>query len=222
VKYETSIPAGLCVLLFALLSIVAGAAPVGMVATLETGATDMLEVEDELQMYIQPELVYALGATGLTAGLAWEIPFYPQTEVGTLEGRIEFQTVLPGLVLTAGNETAVVLEDWEVEGLMYVVGGHSMGDFSVEMELDFGYLPVVALDTIVGLGYEREVGPGLLAVSIEQNIGLYDQLEAGDTELPVSYELVAGGFVITLEVEPILTADREFTLGALVRLERFF
>ena len=193
-----------------------------MVATLETGATDMLGVEDELQMYIQPELVYALGATGFTAGLAWEIPFYPQIEVGTLEGRIEFETVLPGLVLTAGNETAVVVEDGEVEGLLYVAGGHAMGDFSIEMELDFGYLPAIALGAIVGLGCEREIGPGLLAVSFEQNIGLHDQLEAGDTELPVSYELVEGGFVITIEVEPILTADREFTLGALVRLERFF
>jgi hypothetical protein len=75
---------------FVLASMAAAAGPIGMVAAVETGATDMLEAEDEIGMYVQPELIYALGATGISAGLAWEIPFYPQPEVGTLEGRLEF------------------------------------------------------------------------------------------------------------------------------------
>ncbi len=93
-----------------------------------------------------------------------------------------------------------------------------MGDFLVETEMDLGYAPDFAVDAIVGLGYERELGPGEIAAWIKQNVGLYDALEVGDTEFPLSYEMVARGFVVAIEVEPILTADRELTTGGAVLL----
>ena len=46
------------------------------------------------------------------------------------------------------------------------------------------------------------MGPGALGIEVIQNLALAPRIEVGDTELTVSYSLIAGGFSLTFELNP--------------------
>jgi hypothetical protein len=209
---------------FAVLTVVvmqyATAAPVGLDIGLEAGVAD-IPIEEDREFYVQPEIGYAIGDTGLRSGFAWEIPLLPQAEIGTLEGWLEYEILIPRLLLTFGNNTALILESTEFEGYVYTIGEYSLGNFTLELEVDFGYVPEFLIDAIPGLSFDADLGPGSLGIGISQNVTIYDEFGRGDTEFFVSYETTLGGFGITFEVEPMITDDGEFTLSVISLFEYY-
>jgi len=185
------------------------------------GGTGLQSPED-YEIYVQPELEYSLFDTGLTTGLAWEIPVLPDATIGSLESLTELEVVLSGLAVTAGNSTTVDLESSGVEGYAYASAAHALGDFSLELELDAGYLPAFEIRAIPGLAYEKEVGRCTVGLALEQTFTFYEQLEWGDTELTASLEAVAAGFRFRLEVEGVIEPGPAFGLSILTQVERPF
>jgi hypothetical protein len=198
----------------------AEAAPVGLDLGLEAGVAD-IPIEEDRQFYVQPQASYAIGDTGLKTGLAWEIPLLPQVEIGTLEVWFEYEVLIPRLVLTFGNDTALSLESTEFEGYVYTIGEYNLGSFILELEVDLGYVPDFLIDAIPGLAFDTDLGPGSLSIGVSQNVTIYDEFGRGDTEFSVSYETTAGNFGITFEVEPVITADGEFTLSVISLFEYY-
>jgi hypothetical protein len=196
----------------------AAAAPVGLDVALETAASD-LQSPEEFEITVQPELEYALGDTGLTLGLSWEVPVIPDPAVGALEGIVELEVVLPGVALVAGNSIVVDLETHDLEGYGWLTAGHDFGGLAAELELEFAYAPAAEIVLIPRLIWEKQVGRGTLELTVEQGLVLYDTLEPGETELVAGYELPVAGSLVGFEVEGVIDGG-SFALAVLARLER--
>jgi len=208
------------IILFVLVVLNVGAAPIGLDLGLEMGAADTL-TEEDFQIYVQPQVSYALGDTGFRAGFAWEVPILPEADIGTLEAWEEYEILVPRIVVTIGNDNALSLDSADLEGYLYSIAGYSIGDFTLELELDFGYAPEFLVDAVPCLSFEKDLGPGSLAFGVSHNLELYDRFEPGDTEFSVSFETTLRGFGITFEIEPVITSDGEFNLSALTLVEFF-
>lgn len=158
-------------ILFAIIGPKVVAAPLGLDLGLEMGAAEML-AEEDFQIYVQPQVSYAFGDTGFSSGLAWEVPIIPEVSIGTMEAWEEYEILVPRLLLTIGNNNALTLDSVEFEGYLYTIAGYRLGDFTLELELDFSYTPEFLIDAIPCLSFEKELGPGALAVGINPNLGL--------------------------------------------------
>lgn len=196
-----------------------GAAPLGLRLSLEVGA-DELQSSEERELYLRPEAGYALGDTGLRAGLGWELPMLSEAGPGSLEAWQEFEAILPGVVLLAGNNNVVQLDELELEGRLYVVAGLGLGDFLLELETDLAYAPAFRLSAIPAVIFEKDLGPGTLEIGIRQELLLAPRSQLGDTEFPLGYELPVGAFWIGVELEAALSEG--FRLSALVQAGRHF
>lgn len=197
-------------------------APMGLAIALEAGATDLLEAEDEIEVFGRAEVSYAIGATGLTVGVGWEVPVVPEVTAGTVELRQEFATALAGVALTVENTVGLTIEDGEWEGDLSVLGEHVAGPFTAALEVAFTYAPEVLVDLVPGLSFETDIGPGALSLGAEQVIAMVDTPAIGETVLSIGYELDLRGGAIALEIQPIVTEARRFTAEGRVTLERFF
>jgi hypothetical protein len=199
----------------------AASAPLGLELSLETGANE-LQNSEEWEWYLRPEAQYAFGDTGLRAGLAWEFPVLPEVDPGGIEAWQEYEITLPGVVLQLGNDNIAQLKPFALEGYLYAIGAHGLGDFLLELELDLNYAPAFGLSVIPAIAYEKDLGPGTLGLEVRQNLALVPQFELGDTELLLGYELGAGAFWVGFEIEPVLVPGEGLSLAARVLFGRHF
>ena len=112
-----------------LLAARAGGAPLGLEVGLEVGA-DGLVGADGPELHLQPQVRFAFSDSGFEAGLAWELPVYPEANPGSVEAWEELAFVLPGLAARVGNDNLVILDSGDVEGYLYAIGEHGVGAFS--------------------------------------------------------------------------------------------
>ena len=196
--------------------------PLGIGISLETGIEDILETEEEYLFYLQPEITYALGATGFNFGLGWSVPVLPEAGIGEIELWEEYVYTFPGIAFTAGNKNVFVIEDAETEGNIYITAEHSAGIFKLENELEGYYAPDFELIAIPGLFCELEFKKGVLETGVSQNILLFDEIVLKETEFSIVLELIIKRGTFAFEIEPVLTENQNFSVNALVKIEQFF
>jgi hypothetical protein len=185
----------------------AGAAPSGLDLCIEVGGADIL-IQEDFQIYVQPQVNYAFGDSGL-----------PEVDIGTIEGWVEYEILIPRLLVTIGDDNALTLESLDLEGYLYSIAAFRMWILTLELELDFYYAPEFQIGIQPSFTMEKELGPGTITVGVNHNLGLFDQLELGDTEFFVNYEIGLRWFAITFEIEPVITADGEFNLSTLALIQ---
>ena len=189
------------------LIVLAGAAaePIGLDVTVESGAEDVLGSDWDL--YLQPGMSYAFGTSGLTAEVTRQVPFLPGVDPGTVEGVQEYQILLPPLTITLGNDDEMAVSPLELDGYVYASARRKLGDFSVELEMDFGYAPEASVTAVGRLAWEKDIAHNTLALEVDENVDLYQELALGDTEFSASYEATLPNLTVTFEVDPTVTAS---------------
>jgi hypothetical protein len=109
---------------------------------LELGAAD-IPIEEDFQFYVQPQVEYAIGNTGFSAGLAWEIPLLPDSE--TPQFLID---ALPGLSFDADLGPGSLTVEVSQSLTIYDEFGRGDTEFSVSYETVLG-----------GFGFTFELEP---------------------------------------------------------------
>jgi hypothetical protein len=198
------------------------AKPAGIGVSIETGVEDILEVDEEYIFYVQPEITYALGATGFNFGLGWSVPVAPEAETGEVELWEEYIHTFPGIGFAIGNKNVYAIEDSELEGNIYITTEHSAGVFSFENEIEFLYAPDIEILTIPGIFHEIEFKRGTIETGVSQNILLFDEIALEETEFTLILELIIPRGFISFEIEPVLTEEQDFTMNAVVKIEQFY
>ena len=185
---------------------------VGIDLGLEVDTGDLLQEEGDFELYVLPSVDLTLGETGFAVGASWQIPILPDVYKGILDVYGEYCFSVSVLDFTVGADLTHDLEAEEdnlgsyAYGIVDYILPFGLG---LEAELDFTYIPEIAVDAIAGAMYEMELCPGSLRLEAYLNLALYEEAGLGDTEFVVSYTLPAGPVELSLEADPVLTTGED-------------
>jgi hypothetical protein len=185
---------------------------VGIDLGLEVDTGDLLQEEGDFELYVLPSVDLTLGETGFAVGASWQIPILPDVYKGILDVYGEYCFSVSVLDFTVGADLTHDLEAEEdnlgsyAYGIVDYILPFGLG---LEAELDFTYIPEIALDAFAGAMYEMELGPGSLRLEAYLNLALYEEAGLGDTEFVISYTLPAGPVELSLEADPVLTTGED-------------
>ena len=185
---------------------------VGIDLGLEVDTGDLLQEEGDFELYVLPSVDLTLGETGFAVGASWQIPILPDVYKGILDVYGEYCFSVSVLDFTVGADLTHDLEAEEdnlgsyAYGIVDYILPFGLG---LEAELDFTYIPEIAVDAFAGAMYEMELGPGSLRLEAYLNLALYEEAGLGDTEFVVSYTLPAGPVELSLEADPVLTTGED-------------
>ncbi len=71
--------------------------------------------------------------------------------------------------------------------------------------------------------YEFALPRGIAEIGVDQTIVLYDKVERGETEFPITYEFDAGEYsTLGFEITPIINEKNEFNLNIMLKAEFSF
>jgi hypothetical protein len=184
----------------------------GIYLGLEVGTGDLLQEEGDFELYVLPSVDVTLGETGFAVGASWQIPILPDVYKGIIDVYGEYGFSVSVLDFTVGVDLIHDLEAEEdnLDSYAYGIVDYILPfGLGLEAELDFTYIPEIAVDAIAGAMYEMELGPGSLGLEAYLNLALYEEAGLGDTEFVVSYTLPAGPFELSLEADPVLTTGED-------------
>ena len=185
---------------------------VGIDLGLEVDTGDLLQEEGDFELYVLPSVDLTLGETGFAVGASWQIPILPDVYKGILDVYGEYGFSVSVLDFTVGVDLIHDLEAEEdnLDSYAYGIVDYILPfGLGLEAELDFTYIPEIAVDAIAGAMYEMELCPGSLRLEAYLNLALYEEAGLGDTEFVVSYTLPAGPVELSLEADPVLTTGED-------------
>jgi hypothetical protein len=188
---------------------------VGIDLGLEIDTGDLLQEEGDFELYVLPSVDLTLGETGFAVGASWQIPILPDVYKGILDVYGEYCFSVSVLDFTVGADLTHDLEAEEdnlgsyAYGIVDYILPFGLG---LEAELDFTYIPEIALDAFAGAMYETELGPGSLGLKAELDFTYIPEI-ALDAIAGAMYEMELGPGSLRLEAYLNLALYEEAGLG---------
>ena len=190
---------------------------------IETLGNEILS--EDYEYGVSPQLIFEWEAYELLIENKWYVPLYPESSAGEIEFNLEkiIHSKFWWLDFKLGNTNLWIFEDSELEGVAIVSPILYISDIEFELAFETQYTPDLAVEFVPSLVYEFALPRGIAEIGIDQTIVLYDKVERGETEFPITYEFDAGEYsTLGFEITPIINENNEFNLNIMLKAEFSF